>query len=221
VTTRWQAIAALVDQSRRALYEYVRARHRPVSRDAAASAVGISHNLAAFHLDKLVEAGLLTADYQNPPDRARGPGRVPKVYQPSDLQLTLSIPERRYDLLGEIVVEAIAHHPNDAQQAALRIAADRGAAIGRAAHATPDDSTTVGEILAELGFEPDRHEATTLLRNCPFHRLAQREPALVCGINRAFLQGLLDGLGETDVRAVLAPQPPACCVELHQQRPRQ
>ena len=208
-------MAALTDQVRRTLYEHVRARPRPVSRDDAAAAVGISRNLAAFHLDKLVDVGLLTARYENPPGRARGPGRIPKVYEPSDLQLTLTIPERRYDLLGDILVEAVAHHPDDVQRAALRIAAERGAAIGRAAETTPDLAATIERLLADLGYEPEHHEVTTLLRNCPFHQLAQQEPALVCGINHAFLQGLLDGLGETGTRAVLAPRPPACCVELH------
>ena len=208
-------MAALTDQVRRTLYEHVRARPRPTSRDDAAAAVGISRNLAAFHLDKLVDAGLLTARYANPPGRPRGPGRIPKVYEPSDLQLTLTIPERRYDLLGDILVEAVAHHPDDVQRAALRIAAERGATIGRAADTTSDLAATIERLLADLGYEPERHEATTLLRNCPFHRLAQQEPALVCGINHAFLQGLLDGLGETGTRAILAPRPPACCVELH------
>lgn len=214
VTTRWHAIAALVDQVRRALYEHVRAGHRPVSRDDAAAAVGISRNLAAFHLDKLVDVGLLTARYENPPGRARGPGRIPKVYEASDLRLAVSIPERRYDLLGGILVEAVAHDPHDAQHAARRIAGEHGVAFGHAARGASGAATTVERILADLGFEPDVRGATTLLRNCPFHQLAQREPDLVCGINQAFLQGLLDGLGDSDTRAVLAPRPPGCCVEL-------
>src|SRR4051812_23000871 len=53
------AIAALEDDVRRALFEHVRGAAQPVTRESAAAAIGISRNLAAFHLDKLVELGLL------------------------------------------------------------------------------------------------------------------------------------------------------------------
>jgi predicted ArsR family transcriptional regulator len=52
------------------------------------------------------------------------------------------------------------------------------------------------------------------LRNCPFHTLARRAPEIVCAINQALLDGLLRGLGDQRVQAVLAPRPDACCVEL-------
>src|SRR2546423_4470610 len=103
------AIGALDDDLRQRMYVYIRRQTHPVSRDEAASAVGISHKLAAFHLDKLVEKGLLRASYAHPVGRApHRPGRSSKLYEPSEMNVEVSIPERRYDLLAEVLAEAVA-----------------------------------------------------------------------------------------------------------------
>src|SRR5205814_1271853 len=54
-----EAISLLEEPLRRRLYDYVRDRHSAVGRDEAAGACGISRGLAAFHLDRLAEAGIL------------------------------------------------------------------------------------------------------------------------------------------------------------------
>lgn len=207
----WQAVTVLVDQVRRALYDYVRSQDHPVTRDEAAEATRISRSLAAFHLDKLVGAGLLRSRYEAPADQPRGRGRTPKVYEPAPGCISLTIPERRYDLMGEILAQAVAEEPTDARSAALRLAEQRGVAIGRQV----GGGAPVAAVLAELGFEPTGDEALIRLRNCPFHELAAQQTALVCGLNEAFVAGLLDGLGRTDLHARLAPGPGACCVQIH------
>ena len=202
---------ALADSSRRALYEYVRRADHPVSRDEAGQAVGISRGLAAFHLDKLVDAGLLQARYEAPIDQPRGRGRTPKVYEPAPGCISLTIPERRYDLIGEILAQAVAEDPTNARSAALRLAEQRGVAIGHQVGA----GGPVAAALADLGFEPSGDGEVIRLRNCPFHELAAQQTELVCGLNQAFIAGLLDGLGRTDLKAQLAPTPGACCVQIH------
>lgn len=211
VSAPWQAVTLLVDEVRRALYDYVRRQDHPVTRDEAAAAEHISRNLAAFHLDKLVAAGLLNARYEAPATEPRGRGRTPKVYEAAPGCIALSIPERRYDLIGEILAQAVAEDPTDARSAALRLAEHRGVALGRQAGA----SGTVTDVLAELGFEPADDGVLIRLRNCPFHQLAAEQTELVCGLNQAFVTGLLDGLGRTDLHARLAPAPGACCVQIH------
>jgi len=67
------AVGGLDDPVRRRLYVYVTGRGEAVGRDEAAGALGIGRPLAAYHLDKLVDLGLLTASYQRPKGR-RGPG---------------------------------------------------------------------------------------------------------------------------------------------------
>ncbi len=101
-------IAALGEPLRRALYRYVVAQGAPVSRDQAAEATGVARHAAKFHLDKLAEEGLLAVEYRRPPGR-RGPGagRPAKLYRRSDRELRVSLPERRYELVGRLLAEAI------------------------------------------------------------------------------------------------------------------
>jgi predicted ArsR family transcriptional regulator len=225
--SQWQAVAALVDPVRRSLYEYVRRQDHPVTREEAADAHAISRNLTAFHLDKLVEAHLLTTRYEAPGDQPRGRGRTPKVYEPTAEGVHLSIPLRRYDLVGEILADAVASEPADAASAARRIALERGRELGAQwRHNQPDrsgrhahgrDREQIGAALtalAGLGYEPRQApDGAVALANCPFHALAERQRSLVCGINHAFVDGLLQGL---DVRlsAELRPRAPYCCVAL-------
>jgi len=208
VSDRWQAAATLVDRTRRALYDYVRRQDHPVSREEAADAHRVSRNLAAFHLDKLVEAGLLRARYEAPPGSPRGRGRAPKVYEATGHGVAVTVPERRYELIAQILADAVDTDPGHVRDAALAEAGRRGRDLG-----TRHRRQDLTGVLADLGFEPERAPGRLLLANCPFHDLARRHTALVCGLNHAFLTGLVDGLGAHGV-ARLAPRPGRCCVEL-------
>jgi predicted ArsR family transcriptional regulator len=219
------AIGALEDDLRRRMYLFIRAAARPVSRDEAAEEVGISRKLAAFHLDKLVERGLLTAHYARLPGRSgRGAGRSSKLYEASDLEVEVSIPDRRYDIVGEIMVAALDQDSSGSpREAAKQIAYDKGRSIGEevkaALHLRPPGTeralSVAQETLSDYGFEPYRTEDGSIgLRNCPFHNLARLAPDLVCGLNRYFIDGLLRGLGNESVEASLEPTPGECCVKL-------
>jgi predicted ArsR family transcriptional regulator len=219
------AVAALDDELRRRMYLFIRGAGRPVSRDEAAEAAGISRKLAAFHLDKLVDRGLLTAHYARISGRSgRGAGRSSKLYEPSDLQLEVSLPERRYDIVGEILVTAVAEAGEEpARETARRVAFERGLALGEEVRAErhlrpPGAERTMAvaqEMLERHGFEPYRSELGEVsLRNCPFHTLSRMNPELVCGLNREFVDGMLRGLGNSNVEALLRPTPGECCVKL-------
>src|SRR5918993_4675005 len=101
-------IAALADPVRRDLYRYVSAQPAPVSRDEASEALGIARHAAKFHLDKLAEEGLLDTSFKRLSKR-RGPGagRPTKLYARSSRQLSVILPERRYDLAGQLLATAI------------------------------------------------------------------------------------------------------------------
>lgn len=210
VTDRWSAVATLVDASRRALYDFVRRQDHPVGREEAAEATAMSRSLAAFHLDKLVDAGLLTARYEAPADRPRGRGRAPKVYEPLGDGLAVTIPERHYELIADILAEAVTDDQATTRDTATAVARRRGQDIGTRMRSVGVD---VADALAGLGFEPHSRPGVVQLHNCPFHALAVRHTALVCGLNLGFVSGLLDGLGVV-VEARLAPRTGACCVEL-------
>lgn len=222
------AVAALEDDVRRALYEHVRAAGRPVTREGAATAVGISRNLAAFHLDKLVDLGLLRSGFGAGPRRV---GRAPRLYEPAGHDIAVRLPERTPEVLADILVAAVlAHRPGEpAAATAARVARERGVALGeqerhrryRGGRVGRDRAlTAAADLLGRAGYEPYRPaDATVRLRNCPFHPLAEREPRFVCGLNREYLAGVVDGLGVAGrVDAVLAPAPGECCVELRASR---
>lgn len=218
------SVGALTDSSRRRMFAFIRRARRPVTRDEAAASVGISRKLAAFHLDKLVGAGLLRAR-DAPPDGERRVGRRPKVYEPAALEIRVSIPERRHELLAELLMRAVLSEDGTetARDAAVRVAAERGRELGEAHRATERPGrlgferglTLCEEWLGGQGFESVRESPDRVrLRDCPFHPLAAEAPDLVCGMNLALLAGYLDGMRATAVRARLDPRAGECCVEL-------
>jgi predicted ArsR family transcriptional regulator len=213
----------LHDESRKRLYGFIRRQRRPVTREDAAAALGISRKLAAFHLDKLVEVGLLRTDEQTDAG-VHKVGRRPKIYQPSGIDVTVTVPDRRPDVLADILVEAVADSDETTtRSAAIRIARERGEMIGtaerqrvRPGRLGVERALNLAEVLlARYGFEPGREGPTVVrLRNCPFHPLVARSPELVCAISHAFISGLLDGLRAQSTQAVLRPRVGECCVEV-------
>src|SRR2546423_55622 len=108
VASQISAIAALNEPIRRALYAYVLEQPGPVGRDEAAEAVGITRELAAFHLDKLLEEGLLDVEYRRLSGRSGpGAGRPAKLYHPSRRQVQVILPGRHYELAARLMAEAL------------------------------------------------------------------------------------------------------------------
>jgi predicted ArsR family transcriptional regulator len=207
----WTGVTTLADPSRRVLYDYVRRAGHPVTRDEAGAATGMSRGLAAFHLDKLVDVGLLQARYDPLPGAPRTRGRSPKLYEPAGQGIAVTIPPRRYQLIAEILTAAVDDDPAHADQAATRHAEQHGQTLGAT---FADNGIDLDTALADLGFEPGHVADRVMLRNCPFHALAASHTALVCGLNHAFLTGLLTGMHVSHRQAVLEPAPGRCCVEL-------
>ncbi|MGH2655174.1 MAG: helix-turn-helix transcriptional regulator [Actinomycetota bacterium] len=220
------AAAALEDDLRRRLYLFVRSARRPVSREEAAASAGISRKLAAFHLDKLLERGLLRFEYGRPSGRGGpGAGRTSKLYEPSELEIDISIPERHYDFVGGLLVRAIKDERSDesARESATRVARDEGVSLGekvrRELGLRPPGKeralSVTEDVLRDAGYEPYRQQGQGIrLYNCPFHVLARQAPELVCAMNRAFIDGLVRGLGNETVEVALEPTPGECCVVL-------
>ena len=221
---RVAGVAALADPIRRDLYLYVSGQTAPVSRDQASDALGIARHTAKFHLDKLAEEGLLDISFQRFTER-RGPGagRPTKLYARSSRQLSVILPERRYDLAGQLLARAIENVPARGTPAdALKaVAADWGRDVADQARAAagprPSSERLLGctcQVLAENGYEPQRTDGTVVLRNCPFHALAQEHTDLICGMNLAILDAVTERLQETGLAARLQPAPDRCCVVL-------
>jgi predicted ArsR family transcriptional regulator len=220
------ALSGLDDPVRRRLYEFVSGRADPVGRDEAAAAAGISRPLAAYHLDKLVGLGLLTASYQRPPGR-RGPGagRPAKVYARSGREFAVTVPPREYELAARLLTQAVESDDGGKSRTALHEAARQfGAELGRhhrAAGARPGGvPRAIKAALREHGFEPQQNEdGTVWLHNCPFHQLAVRHASIVCGMNLALIDGLVAGVGASGIRAALDPRQGRCCVVIDTGQP--
>jgi predicted ArsR family transcriptional regulator len=213
-------VGVLVEPARRRLYEYVLAERAPVSREQAAAAVGIAAHSVKFHLDKLVAAGLLEVEFRRLTGRTGpGAGRPAKLYRRSPREVALSVPPRRYDLAGEVLAGAVDRALRESvpvDEAVRRVAGE----VGRELAAEPDDDRPAGEmertsrVLERHGYEPCVVDTELCLANCPFDRLASDHTELVCGLNLALVEGVLDGLEVHSLRARLAPQPGFCCVKV-------
>lgn len=210
------SVSSLEDPVRRRLYEIVSSRTAPVCRDDAASDAGIGRSLAAYHLDKLVESGLLTVTYQRLGGRTGpGAGRPAKLYAKSDREFAVSVPPREYELAARILVQALADDRGGTSRAALHDAAHRlGAELTRPGKA--GDPRELARVLADHGYDPARCDKNIRLRNCPFHHLAERNRDIVCGMNLSLIGGVVAGLSLPEWRPVLDPRPGHCCVAIEE-----
>lgn len=214
-------LAALGEPARRKLFLYVAGRSADVSRDAAAQAVGISRSLAGFHLDRLVEEGLLEASFRRLSGRSGpGAGRPAKLYRRSKRQVELSLPQRQYELAARILATAIDSTDSPKTQKALVGAArTMGEQIGLEARARAGSRSGRKRLVAGMvdaltaqGYEPEAAGGEIRLRNCPFHALVGEHKALVCGMNLALIEGVVEGLALPAVKPLLDPTPGMCCV---------
>ncbi len=214
-------LAVLDEPARRSLFFYVVDRQREVSRDEAARAVGVSRSLAGFHLDRLAEEGLLEVTFRRLSGRSGpGAGRPAKLYRRSDRQLEVSLPQRSYELAARMLATAVdAGGAPQTQQALGEAARGVGKRIGLKARAQagprPGKKHLFAVAVAALtanGYEPEQEGGELRLRNCPFHALVSEHTQLVCGMNLALIEGLVEGLGLPGTTPVLSPAPGRCCV---------
>jgi predicted ArsR family transcriptional regulator len=198
------AVGLLAEPVRRRLYDYVAGRIEPVGRAEAAAKLKIARPLAAFHLDRLAEAGLLTVSYKRPPGRTGpGAGRPAKLYELASTEHAISLPPRSYDLAADLLAETITDL--DGGGALAQIAHDKG----RATASTARTHHAAMAVLKARGYRPYREDGAIRLHNCPFHHLAVDHPPLICGMNLGLLDGLLEGW-----TATMDPRPGECCVAL-------
>ena len=209
-------VAALADPVRQRLYEHVAASTEAVSRDEAATAAGIKRPLAAFHLDKLVDEGLLDVEYRRLTGKSGpGAGRPAKLYRRSGRQFDVTLPPREYDLAGSVLAEAVqraAASGDDVTTVVNQVAFERGESIARG-----DQGDGVEALLSTLrnhGYEPRHEGGAVVLANCPFHDLSREYTQLVCGMNLSLCQGICDALGlrNAGFTPQLQPSEGRCCV---------
>jgi predicted ArsR family transcriptional regulator len=188
-----------------------------VGRDEVAEALGVGRTLAAYHLDRLADAGLLSVAYARRSGRSGpGAGRPAKLYERSEREVSMAVPPRDYGLAAQLLAHAVTNDREGTTRQALRVAAE---SLGREIAETASDPPEVERVLHERGYEPYEDEPGVLrLRNCPFHAVARAHPEVVCDMNLSLLSALLTGLG-ADRHAVLDPAPGRCCVAIRREAP--
>jgi len=227
------AIAALEELNRRRLYELVAGSHDDVGRDQAADRLGMSRELAAFHLDRLVQAGLLEASYRRLSGRTGpGAGRPAKVYRRARHDVSVSFPPRRYGEVADLFAAGLTELGREVgEEAVARALATparaRGRAVGEAAaeaiaepiasssRATRHDRLVdaLRAVLQEAGYEPAEDASGAIaLCNCPYRSVAEAHRDLTCGTNFAWAEGVVDGLGDAELSAEFVPGTERCCV---------
>lgn len=218
---RVTTLGALADPVRRALYRFVSDQTDAVSRDQAADGVEIARHTAKFHLDRLVDEGLLVTEFRRLTGRTGpGAGRPAKLYRRSRKEVWVSVPSRRYDLAGQVLSDAVERALRGVPMAeAVDQAADNAARIVIEAWPPSKDGDleSIEEVLGELGYEPrldDDQDPALHLGNCPFERLAAEHRELVCGLNLTFVASVGERLGCTAATAVAHPRGAGCCVRV-------
>jgi predicted ArsR family transcriptional regulator len=209
---RVDAVGVLSDRLRGELYRLVAASDQPVSRDHVAEAAGTPRSTAAFHLDRLVEAGLLAVEHRRLSGRSGpGAGRPTKLYRATHTDVIGSVPERHYELAGELFAASIerAEREDVPVRAALDAEAhDFGLGIGR-------EHASLETALTRCGYSPaDDGGGGLTLENCPFHALATRHTPLMCGANLALVEGVVEATGDERIPS-LEPSAGRCCVAIH------
>src|SRR4051812_542993 len=157
-------IAALAEPARRALYAFVSSQPGPVSREQAAEHTGLPLHSVKFHLDRLVEQDLLDVEFRRLSGRSGpGAGRPAKLYRRSDRQLSVSIPARSYDVVGDVLAEGVDRSVREGvpvedalHAAALAHGRRLGAAAGTEATGSgaPEDEGTDQERTDQEHVEP-------------------------------------------------------------------
>jgi predicted ArsR family transcriptional regulator len=201
-------VAVLSEPIRRRLYELVARSGTPVDRDTAAEQVGIGRPLAAFHLDRLVRAGLLSVEFRRRSGRSGpGAGRPAKFYlRPADQEISVELPPRSYDVAAEILATGV-ERAGRARASVIEVARERGQAMAAGA------SRGLLPMLEAEGYEPFFDDGGVVrLRNCPFHVLVEEHRQLTCAMNHALLDGAASAIHSSGYRAVSEPRPGLCCV---------
>ncbi|WP_163162269.1 helix-turn-helix domain-containing protein [Arthrobacter sp. Alg241-R88] len=209
---RMAALASLGDEKRRQLFELVAASPGAVGRDEVAGATGIPRSTVSFHLDRLVQDGLLAVEFHKPPGKSGpGSGRPAKMYRPVAGEIGASVPDRNYDLAGELMAAAIERSTTGGESVGESLPAEsfrKGCSLA-------ETSETLEDFLVQSGYRPEPDgDGGFLLPNCPFHRLSDGHPGVVCTMNGAFLRGAASRFDASSDRVAPADLPGHCCARI-------
>jgi len=163
-----------------------------------AEAVGLHPNTTRFHLDGLVDAGLV----QRATEERETPGR-PRTLYSARPEAGRAGP-RSYRLLAEILTSYLASQSRQPAVAALTAGTEWGRFLARRPapfrRATVEQATAeLVQVLDEVGFAPEAvtvgRKRRVLLHHCPFREAAEQHREVVCAVHLGLMRGLLEESG--------------------------
>ncbi len=196
---------------RRDVLAILRDSAEALSINAIAEQLDVHPNTVRFHLEALMESGLVERAVARP---AR-PGRPPQLFV-ATRGMDPAGP-RAYQLLAETLVDSVARSGDPVTHASAS-GKTMGAELGRPRHDTAQGEPVgqLVELLDELGFAPEPGESRIDLRHCPFLELAQVHPEVVCPVHLGLMQGALEAWNAPVTVERLTPfvEPDLCVAHL-------
>lgn len=189
----------------------IRGEREGIGVRALADATGMHENTIRFHLNRLVEDGLVERRQVAPGT----PGRPPLRFVASSGGMDEE--PGNYALIARVLSEGLAGATDDIEGTAVefgrRWGRVRGAqAAARSGHDRPtleDAIEELARILEEAGFEPEiepgAQETVVRIHNCPFRQLARDDQTIPCGVHRGIMEGVLEGVGTGEAVTRLDP----------------
>src|SRR5881398_2337562 len=140
------------DRDLRETLLFARAQPLPVTADEVAAAQQIHRNVARGRLERLAEAGLLIPSFKRRTERTGpGAGRPAKIYRVAPELRAIEFPERRYEQLIGLVIDALPERGRRERLHEIGIAFGRE--LAREARLRPAKGfrTALGRVCAALG----------------------------------------------------------------------
>jgi predicted ArsR family transcriptional regulator len=176
-------IDAIADPARARLVRRL-ASQGPASLDELAAAADIHPNTARTHLRAMEEEGFL----ESTPEAAGERGRPRTIFS---LREGWAVPDDGFRALAELLAAALeGTEPDPRALRRLGIRWGRRSLAGR----TPDDAQAeVLRMLDRLGFDARIENGRLELGACPCPLISPEQPALVCKLVDAVVDGILEG----------------------------
>ena len=205
--------SSLGDATRRGIYISVRESAEPVTASQIAAIFDLHANVARHHLDKLVADGYMRVTHRRRHGkRGPGAGRPAKHYEPTPKEVSVQFPERRLDLLAELLLRVV--EKLGTTQAAL-LAEEVGVEFGRELAGEigmPEDAgfatavQAVAKAMMGVGFQTstDAEDHMMVTKYCPFGETATNHPEIVCRLDQGIVRGLLEA-AHHDVMPIVIP----------------
>lgn len=181
---------ALADPSRALLLDVLRVSESPRSADELALALALHPNTVRAHLEVLEQAEAVVSSRE----RRTRPGRPRRLFA--------AVPEEaeeEHRLLAMALASSLDPLPDGPS-----LAAAAGRSWGRALverlepgcePSTPACLARVHSLLRRRGFAPAFEDGAIVMHRCPFRRVAERHPGVVCALHEGVIGGALDELG--------------------------